>query len=249
MMVAPTANMQLSRPQLDEAALVARAQAGDRAAFEAIVQMNNRRLYRVARGRAFGGDRGTPLDRYYIENFLTSRAEDIRGTVLEIGDNIYTRRFGDERVVVSEILDAPGSGNPDATIVADLAGGNGVPSKRYNCIILTQTLHMIYDLRGVVATVHRALVPGGTVLATVPGISQIDAQDGPEKWFWFMTQTAAYRLFGEVFGPNAVMVGVHGNVLAATALLQGLAREEVSGTDLDVVDPLYPVLTTIRAVK
>src|SRR4051812_12265159 len=55
MMMAPTANVQLSRPQLDEAALVARAQAGERAAFEAIVQMNNRRLYRVARG-VLGGD-------------------------------------------------------------------------------------------------------------------------------------------------------------------------------------------------
>jgi len=200
-------------------------------------------------GRAFGGDRGTPLDRYYIENFLRSRAEDIRGTVLEVGDNIYTRRFGDDRVAIREILDAPGSGNPGATILADLAGGQGVPSERYDCIILTQTLHMIYDVRGVIATVHRALASGGIVLATVPGISQIDAQDGPEKWFWFMTQTAAYRLFGEVFAPEAVTVGVHGNVLAATALLQGLAREEVSRTDLDVVDPLYPVLTTIRAVK
>ena len=200
-------------------------------------------------GRAFGGDRGTPLDRYYIENFLRSRAEDIRGAVLEIGDNIYTRRFGEERVVVSEILDAPGSGNRRATILADLADRKGVPSERYDCIILTQTLHMIYDVRAVVATVHRALASGGIVLATVPGISQIDAQDGPEKWFWFMTQTAAYRLFGEVFAPEAVTVGVHGNVLAATALLQGLAREEVSRTDLDVVDPLYPVLTTIRAVK
>jgi RNA polymerase sigma-70 factor (ECF subfamily) len=54
-MMAPTANLQLSRPQLDDAALVARAQAGERAAFESIVQMNNRRLYRVARG-VLGGD-------------------------------------------------------------------------------------------------------------------------------------------------------------------------------------------------
>jgi SAM-dependent methyltransferase len=200
-------------------------------------------------GRALGGDRGKPLDRYYIEGFLRSHAADIRGTVLEIGESLYTPRFGDPGVLQSEVLDVPDPGHRRAPLLVDLAAGDGVPSDRYDCIILTQTLHMIYDLRGVLATVHRALAPGGIVLATVPGISPIDAEDGPENWFWLMTQSAARRLFAEVFGPDSVTVEVHGNVLAATALLQGLALEEVSRTDLDVVDPLYPVLTTVRAVK
>ena len=42
----------------------------------------------------FGYDRGQPVDRYYIENFLSRHADDIRGRVLEIGDNHYTRTFG-----------------------------------------------------------------------------------------------------------------------------------------------------------
>src|SRR5215210_7162112 len=43
--------------------------------------------------RYFGFDRGLPIDRYYIENFLARQAEDIHGRVLEIGDNSYTQRY------------------------------------------------------------------------------------------------------------------------------------------------------------
>lgn len=197
--------------------------------------------------RAFGGDRGTPLDRYYVEGFLQRHEADVRGRVLEIGESIYTRRFGGDRVSEAAILDVPGSNNPQATLVADLQTGEGVPSDAFDCIILTQTLHMVFDVWAAVATARRALAPGGVVLATVPGISQIDAYDGPEKWFWMMTQVAARRLFEHHFPPENVTVENHGNVLAATAFLQGLALEEMSREDLDMVDPLYPLVSGIRA--
>ena len=44
--------------------------------------------------RSFGFDRGTPVDRRYIEQFLARHAAAIRGDVLEVGDDGYTRRFG-----------------------------------------------------------------------------------------------------------------------------------------------------------
>src|SRR5690606_11879416 len=46
----------------------------------------------------FGYDRGQPVDRYYIENFLEHHRADVRGRVLEIGDASYTRRFGGDQV-------------------------------------------------------------------------------------------------------------------------------------------------------
>jgi hypothetical protein len=64
-----------------------------------------------------------------------------------------------------------------------------------------------------------------------------------------MTQSAARRLFEERFGSAGVEVQQFGNVLAATAFLQGLAFEEIDRASLDVVDPLYPVITGIRATK
>ncbi|MGX9147962.1 methyltransferase domain-containing protein [Mesorhizobium sp. 128a] len=200
-------------------------------------------------GRAFGGDRGTPLDRYYIENFLGRHAGDFKGRVAEIGDDVYTRRFGGDRVVRSDIIDSPQSANPCATIMLDLQREEDIEAACFDCLIVTQTLHMTYDVHGVVSTLHRALSPGGVVLATVPGITPIDAHDGPEKWFWAMTQSAARRLFEERFGRARVVTEQFGNVLAATAFLQGMAFEEIDRSDLDVVDPLYPVITGIRAWK
>jgi SAM-dependent methyltransferase len=203
----------------------------------------------VPLGRAFGSDRGSPVDRYYIESFLARHAGDVRGHVAEIGDNVYTRRFGGERVRRAEIVDSPEQDNPNATIRIDLQRQEEIAADRFDCMIVTQTLHMIYNVRDAVKTIHRALAPGGVVLATVPGITPIDAADGPDKWFWAMTQSAARRLFEESFGSSRVEVEQFGNVLAATAILQGLAFEEVDRERLELVDPLYPVITGIRAVK
>ena len=39
---------------------------------------------------SFGFDRGKPIDRRYIEDFLSRHAQDITGRVLEVADNAYT---------------------------------------------------------------------------------------------------------------------------------------------------------------
>src|ERR1044071_606160 len=54
--------------------------------------------------REFGLDRGQPIDRYYVEDFLERNAADIRGRVLEVGDDRYTRKFGGGRVSRSDVL-------------------------------------------------------------------------------------------------------------------------------------------------
>src|SRR2546430_15816546 len=53
---------------------------------------NLRRLEPLS--ETFGWDRGTPIDRVYIEQFLSSHAADIDGRVLEVKDARYTERFG-----------------------------------------------------------------------------------------------------------------------------------------------------------
>ena len=63
-----------------------------------------RNLPRQPVSRAWGYDRGTPVDRYYIEKFLEQHSIDVQGCVLEIGDNFYTLRYGGTRVEKSEVL-------------------------------------------------------------------------------------------------------------------------------------------------
>src|SRR5690606_3779824 len=108
----------------------------------------------------------------------------------------------------------------------DLAQPGVLPDAAFDCMVLTQTLHLIYDMRAAVAQVHRALRVGGVALVTLPGISQLDRGEWNSTWSWAVTPYAARRLFAEFFG-EAVEVSVHGNVFAATAFLHGLALEEV----------------------
>src|SRR5258708_16930345 len=67
----------------------------------------------------WGLARGQPVDRVYIERFLWQHRGDIRGHVLEIGDNNYTLRFGEGRVCKSTIAHVSAH-NANATITADL---------------------------------------------------------------------------------------------------------------------------------
>lgn len=207
---------------------------------------NLRRVAPVS--RAFGYDRGSPVDRRYIEAFLAENAPDIRGRVLEVGDDAYTRRFGGGRVEVADVLHVH-EANPKATIVDDLSTGQRIPSGAFDCVVLTQTLHLIYDVGAAARTLHRVLKPGGVLLATVPGISQVDRGEWGDTWYWAFTPASARRLFRDAFPDGDVQVEAHGNVLAATAFLYGLAAEELRRGELDHHDPQYPLVVTVRARK
>jgi SAM-dependent methyltransferase len=196
----------------------------------------------------FGFDRGTPIDRHYVENFLAKNSCDIKGRVLEVGDDAYTRRFGGGQVARRDVLHVT-EGAAGATIIGDMSVPGTLPPAAFDCLLLTQTLHLIYDMPAAVAEMHRALKPGGVALVTVPGISQIDRGEWGSSWYWSLTRASALRLFGDVFGTSAVAVEVYGNVFAATSFLQGVAVEEVDRSKLGFFDEAYPVTVGIRARK
>lgn len=206
-----------------------------------------RRLLHI--GRDFGFDQGSCVDRYYIEQFLSSHAADVRGHVLEIGDDTYTRRFGGNRVTKSDVLHKV-EGNPNSTIVADLACAGHIPGGTFNCIVLTQTLQYIYDLRATIRTIYRILRPGGVLLATFPGIAHISRYD-LEHWgeYWRLTTMSAKRLFEEAFPSEDVEVQSYGNMVTAIAFLCGLPAEGFKQVELDHHDPDFQVLVAGRAVK
>jgi SAM-dependent methyltransferase len=198
---------------------------------------------------SFGWGYGQCIDRYYIENFLLRHAADVYGRVLELSDNTYTRRYGGQRVVRSDVLYAVP--DPQATIVADLASpDHTIPSQIFDCIILTQTLELIYDVRAALRTLYRILKPGGVLLATFPGIRNISRWD-MEHWgeHWRFTTLSASKLFNEVFPEENVTVEAFGNVLTTVAFLHGLVTEELRQKELDYHDPDYEMLIVVRAVK
>ena len=196
----------------------------------------------------FGFERGDPVDRHYIDRFLERHAGDIRGRVLEISEDRYTTRFGGGAVEAIEVLHVE-PGNPQATIVGDLTDAPHIPDASFDCVICTQTLLLIWDVRAAVATIHRILKPGGTALVTVPGITRVCREEA-ESWgdYWRFTKQSAQRLHEEAFGAGAVEVHTYGNVLAATAQLHGIASNELDPADLDAHDPDFEVLVAVRAV-
>lgn len=194
----------------------------------------------------YGRERGTPVDRFYIERFLAAERGAITGRVLEVLNRDYTERFG-AAVAQSDVLDVDPA-NADATIVADLAAADAIASGTFDCFVLTQTLQYVYDLPAAVAHVHRVLRPGGTVLCTVPTVSRIGRLEIDSE-HWRLTAASCRRLFGEAFAGGEVDVRAHGNVLAAVAFLMGMSAEELSGRELEHDDPYFPVIVTVRATK
>jgi SAM-dependent methyltransferase len=198
----------------------------------------------------FAFDRGRLVDRYYIEHFLSVCSTDVRGHVLEMMDDAYTRKFGGTHVTRSDVLHSV-AGNPRATIVGDLTKENAIPDDTFDCIICTQTLQFIYDFRAALRDLHRILRPGGVLLLTAHGTSRIGRREGVDSWgeYWRFTAQSMQRLLAESCPGADVRIEVYGNVLAAVANLHCLAAEELTPAELDHRDPNYEVLLAVRVVK
>lgn len=190
-----------------------------------------------------GFRKGTPVDRYYIERFLKAHISDIRGHVLEVGQDHYSSRLGSGRITKLDILDrAPSS---SATIVGDLGRKSTLPESSFDCMIFTQVLQYIENPRSAIETIHHALRPGGVVLATAPGISRIF--DDP--WFWAFSERSMRSVFCGPFSRENVEVKSYGNCFAATTFLQGLAVEDISTRKLEPHDEFYPICISVAARK
>jgi peptidoglycan/xylan/chitin deacetylase (PgdA/CDA1 family)/glycosyltransferase involved in cell wall biosynthesis/SAM-dependent methyltransferase len=196
----------------------------------------------------WGLDRGQPIDRYYIDRFLERHRAGIRGRVLEVRDARYTRQFGRSAVTSSDVVDVDAA-NENATIVADLRNAATIPAGSYDCIILTQVLQFIDDIHAALAECLRILRPGGTLLVTAPCVIRVDTEAGPDGDYWRLTEASARKHFAALFPAESFEVSTFGNVGACTAFLHGISVEEVQPADLDPVDPAFPLLVAIRAVK
>jgi SAM-dependent methyltransferase len=196
--------------------------------------------------KTWGRDRGTPVDRYYIERFLAEERHAIKGRVLEVMNAEYTQRFG-SGVDRSDVLDIEPS-NPKATEIADLAAADTVETGIFDCFILTQTLQYVYDVEGALRHSHRILRPGGTLLCTVPVVSRLGRRQIDSE-YWRFTPASCSRLFRDAFPGGDIELRGRGNVLSCVAFLIGMACEELSRRDLEKDDPFFPLVVTVRATK
>jgi glycosyltransferase involved in cell wall biosynthesis len=194
---------------------------------------------------AWGFDRGLPLHRYYVDNFLQEFSADIRGHCLEFQENSYIRRFDRGAVQKIDILNVD-SDNPRATIVADISKPNNIPSGQFDCIICTHVLHIIYDFEKAVSELYRILKPGGVVLFASPLVSMYSADVGD---LWRFTPDSLRIILGKVFGEDNVVIKSYGNSLIAAGEIRGLVRSEFTKTELDYQDERFAIEVCARAIK
>lgn len=198
--------------------------------------------------RDYGMGRGKPIDRYYIEKFLEENARDIKGHVLEIGDNHYTMTFGGKAVKKSDVLHLNNS-NQKATIIGDLSDLPQVTDNVFDCIILTQTLQFIYDYKKALETCQRILTPGGTLLLTVPNVAPLGDREWGNFYYWAFTDKGILRVLNDVFPQGSIEVKHYGNVFTSTAFLQGLCLADIPKEKLDYNDPFIQMIVAGKVIK
>lgn len=195
--------------------------------------------------RRFGEERGTPVDRYYIENFIRENSEKICGNVMEIGDSVYTNKFG-KSVNKSYVLHKLGMG--ENVIKGDLASEEGIGDEFLDCFICTQTVQMIYETENAVRNIYRSLNKNGIALVTMHGISQLSMADYC-RWgeYWRFTKKSVELLFQKYF--DKIQIFSYGNVKTVTAHLYGLCQEDLAEENYEYNDEQYPLIVAVVAQK
>lgn len=196
--------------------------------------------------RTFGNSRGgTPIDRWYLEKWLNSKKNLIKGDVLEIAEDTYTSWFGSN--YRSHILHKCPTDNNQ--IKGDLVTGEGLLDNSLDCMIITQTISYIYDYKAAFYNIKKALKKDGYALITCDGIAQIARYDA-DMWgyYWRFSDTAITKIAEEV-GFSECNIEVFGNVKTACALLYGIVAEELKQEELEYNDKDYPVSICITLKK
>ncbi|ADB73195.1 class I SAM-dependent methyltransferase [Geodermatophilus obscurus] len=182
----------------------------------------------------WGFDRGTAVDRYYIERFLQEHRDLVHGRTLEVKEDLYASSLGAEQV---DVLDIDPT-NPEATIVGDVCDPATLPEGTFDAAIVTQTLQLVPDPVAGLQNVLRALRPRATALVTAPAMSRL-AGDW-DRWRW--TARGLQDLVDRAGGTGAVVA--HGNQVVCRAFLLGAAIDDLPSAVRDVDDPDFPLIVT-----
>ena len=192
----------------------------------------------------YGWDRGTPIDRYYVDRFFERHNAEITGDVLEIDQSIYTRRYGHDLRTIHSVDINPAS---HPTFLCDIAHcENILPSEAYDCVLLPCTLQHFRELELCLRNVLRVVKPGGVILASAAGLFRLE-DEYPD--YWRFGPDGWRELLLRVYPECEVLVEGEGNCLTVVAMNLGLALEELTHDELDACDTRFPLVTNIYCRK
>lgn len=197
--------------------------------------------------RDYGYGRGTPIDRVYIERFLENNKLCIRGTAMEIADDTYIKKYGEERVTKTIITHVWGDHN---LYKLNLETGEGCMDEMVDSLVCEQTLQYIFEINKAVDNIYKILKPNGVALITVPGIKMLSIS-GVSDWgeYWSFTKQTLYKLFSKKFGKTNVEIESYGNVKTTTAYMWGMCAEDLRTEDFEYNDDYFPFILGVKARK
>jgi SAM-dependent methyltransferase len=188
---------------------------------------------------AFGYTRGTPVDRYYLHQYIREHREQVRGRVLEVGGRLANRIIHQyNNATEYRTLDLGGGADDMA---GDAADPSAVAEGSVDCIIAFHVLEHCPAPHVVIDNFWRWLAPGGTALVAVPTAQKIHSFP-LDCW---RPQPDGMRSLFRSF--SAVHLRTYGNLVAVIANLCGIAAEELSAGELADFHPDDPVLVCVAA--
>ncbi len=202
----------------------------------------------------FGLDRGAPIDRYYIEDYLKKNSQYITGRAVEVGETTYLEKYGDPRVEKITFIYSESNQKSDkngSILIANFLKKETIPQGYADCLVATQVFNVIYEIKTVFINIRRMLKENGMLIATLPGICQLSRYDA-DRWgdYWRFTPQGVSKLLEEVFGKGKFSICAYGNAMAACCQIQGVAVEDLPDSSLlDEQDQDFPVIIGFTAWK
>jgi SAM-dependent methyltransferase len=190
----------------------------------------------------FGFTRGTPVDRYYLNQFVNKIREQVVGSVLEIGGvqlnkEIYQFSYATEYQTLDLVF------TPGVTVVGDVHDSTIIVPESLDTILLFNVLEHCHNPWVVVQNIYSWLRVGGKCFCMVPSAQRLHSIP---KDYWRPLPDGMKQLFQ---GFSEYNLHIYGNPLTVLASFMGVAAEELSPQDLDSFHPDYPVSTCITAMK
>jgi hypothetical protein len=190
----------------------------------------------------FGLTRGTPIDRYYLGQFIREIRPQVTGTVLEVGGVVSNRDlYQFEQAMAYQTLDV--AEGPGVTLVGNVHDPATIPAASLDAIVLFNVLEHCQNPWVVVQNIYRWLRVTGKCFCMVPSAQRL--HDFPRD-YWRPLPDGLQQLFR---GFSQQKVYVYGNPLTVVASFMGIAAEELSPQELDAWHPEYPVATCLVATK
>jgi hypothetical protein len=192
--------------------------------------------------QVFGLTRGTPIDRYYLGQFIREIRLQVAGTVLEVGGIVSNRDlYQFEQATAYQTLDV--AEGPGVTLVGNVHDAAMLPAASLDAVVIFNVLEHCQHPWVVVDNIHRWLRASGKCFCMVPSAQRLHDFPGD---YWRPLPDGLQQLFHNF---SQQQLYVYGNPLTVMASFMGVAAEELSPHELDDWHPDYPVATCLVATK